>query len=81
MKTKSKVQIIERKGATSQAITTIPAGIAGSLGLVKGEDLTWEVEDRYTLRVLRDSRVDRQSTIRKKREAARVQDLGSTGGD
>lgn len=44
----TKMQLIERKDS-KQFYVSIPAALAASLELCKGEAVEWVVEDKYTL--------------------------------
>jgi hypothetical protein len=47
------VQVIERANDTRQFYFICPAAVAQALGIVKGEAIDWEIEDRETLRLRR----------------------------
>jgi len=70
---KSKLQLIERQNGSSQFVISIPSAIAGSVGMEKGEHITWTLIDRYTFQLERpDAKVqDKQMLQREIREDAR----------
>ncbi len=54
---RTKMQVIERANDTRQFYVICPAPLAEALGLEKGEAIEWEVADRQTLVLRRQTSV------------------------
>lgn len=52
----TRVQVIKRANDTRQFYLICPAPLAQALGMVQGEAIEWEVDDRQTLRLHRRPR-------------------------
>ena len=59
----TKIQVIQRANNNQQFYVICPAPLAQALGMEKGEEVEWEVEDRNTLILRRTAK----SKARKKR--------------
>ena len=48
-----KVQAIRSKGRTDRFYVFVPLPLAAAIGLAGGEEVSWSLEDRHTLRLRR----------------------------
>lgn len=62
----TKVQLIRRQ-ASQQWYIAVPAALARSLGLQKGEVVEWNVQDRHNLLVQRIDALSAAPPVKKKR--------------
>jgi len=62
----TKVQLIQRQ-ASQQYYIAVPAALARSLGLQKGETIEWNVQDRDSLLLRRAATAAAPAEVKKKR--------------